>query len=105
MVRIVLHEKLLVCRRENHLSFVPGIVSRYKICKPLRLVTKLFIEASLLAKMICIAAINDKVHHFYQLSDYLEVLIKTASASTGNHRQHYYAVISISILVHKSHIV
>jgi hypothetical protein len=60
MVCIVLHEKLLVCRRENHFSFLPGVISRYKICKSLCLVAKLFIEVSLLAKMICIAAINDK---------------------------------------------
>jgi hypothetical protein len=59
MVPVVLHEKLLVCRRKNPSSFAPGIVSRYKISKPLCLVAKLFIEVSLLTKMICIAAIND----------------------------------------------
>jgi len=60
MVCIVLHEKLLVCGRVIHFSSLPGVVSRYKICKSLWLVFKLFIEVSLLAKMICVATINDK---------------------------------------------
>jgi hypothetical protein len=60
MVCIVLHEKLLVCRRVSRFSFLPGVVSRYKICKSLCLVAKFFVEVSLLAKMISITAINDK---------------------------------------------
>jgi hypothetical protein len=58
MVAIILHEKLLVCRREVYLSLLPSIISRYKICKPLCLVTKLIIEVSLLTKMVCVAAMD-----------------------------------------------
>jgi hypothetical protein len=78
MVSILLHEKLLVCRRENHFSSLPGVVSRYKICKSLWLVSKLFIEVTLLAKMICIAAINDKNVSL------LPVVIKTSGHSFQN---------------------
>jgi hypothetical protein len=59
MVAIILHEKLLVCGRKMYLSFVPGIISGYKICKPLGTITKFFIEVSLLAKMVSFAAINE----------------------------------------------
>jgi len=37
------------------------------------------------------------------LSEHLDILFTTASASTGN-QQHYFAVIPISILADKSHI-
>jgi hypothetical protein len=60
MVGIILHEKLLVCRREMYLSFAPGFISGYKICKPLGVVAELFIEISLLTKMIRVAAINER---------------------------------------------
>jgi hypothetical protein len=58
MVAIILHEKLPVCRREMYLSFLPGMISGYKICKPFCLVTQLVIEVSLLTKMIRVAAID-----------------------------------------------
>jgi hypothetical protein len=61
MVAIILHEKLLVCRREIYLSLAPRLISRYKISKPFTAITKLFIEVSLLPKMISVAAINESI--------------------------------------------
>jgi hypothetical protein len=45
-----------------------------------------------------------KIYHFYQLfSEHLDILFITALASKGN-KQHYLAVIPISISAYKSHI-
>jgi hypothetical protein len=41
-----------------YLSFLPGMIPGYKICKPFCLVTKLIIEVSLLTKMVRVAAID-----------------------------------------------
>jgi hypothetical protein len=42
-----------------YLSFLPGMISGYKICKPFCLVTQLIIEVSLLTKMVRVAAIDE----------------------------------------------
>jgi hypothetical protein len=78
MITIVLHEEFLVSRRKVYLGFAPGIISGYKICKSLGLVTKFLIEVTLLAEMIRLTA-TDKTNVPILLAIikiYLAVLLK-----------------------------